>query len=249
MRPIAAFLAPVALLAAGNGDEGAGGAAAPAPAALPDVGATVAVAPLRLEIGSGQTAATLRLRNPSTTRIGVQVRAFAWSQAGGEDEYAATTDIVITPAIITIEPGEEQFFRVLRTGGGEAGGEKRYRVAIDQLPDPSQTRHGSATARLRFTIPLFLDRDIASAPQLDWAFGPDGLTARNMGGQTVKIVNLSARDASGQAVNVDRNGLRYLLGGSAINWPLAGACPTGPVAVSVLIDGEPVDVQAASRCG
>lgn len=248
MKSIAAFLAPVALLAAGNGDEGATADNTASQSALPDRAATVSVAPLRLEIGSGQTAATLRLRNPSTVKIGVQVRAFAWSQPDGEDAYAPTSDIVITPAIITIEPGEEQFFRVLRTGASGKG-EKRYRVAIDQLPDPSAAKHGSATARLRFTVPLFLDRDTASAPQMAWAIGPDGLSARNSGGQTVRIMNLSARDAGGREVGVDRNGLRYLLGDSTIHWPLAGTCPTGPVKISVLVDGETVDAQAASRCG
>lgn len=210
-------------------------------------GAQVSVAPLRLELAGAANSAVLRITNPSRREIGVQVRTFGWAQQEGEDAYFASSDVMISPSIIQIAPGQTQIFRVVRRDTPSAG-EKRFRIAIDQLPDPSLERAGEAQARIRFTLPLFLDRDLSAPADLGWTVDAAGLHARNVGGQTVRIIGLTLNDSAGADIPLDKNGLRYVQGGSTINWPLTGPCPTGLVTVSANFDGRTVSAQVPSSC-
>ncbi|MXO91405.1 fimbrial biogenesis chaperone [Pontixanthobacter aquaemixtae] len=211
-------------------------------------GANVSLAPLRIEMDGEQRAETLRVYNPSPRAIGVQVRAFGWKQESGADVYFPSNDVMISPSIITIAPGDTQIFRVVRRDL-PAAGERRYRVAVDQLPDPELLRGGEAQARIRFTIPMFIDRETAQPAQIAWSIGSDGLTATNSGQQTARMVNLSLTDAAGQPVTAETGGLHYIHGGSSRSWTIPGGCPTGPVTVSASIDNQVVNVQATNTCG
>jgi fimbrial chaperone protein len=225
----------------------AGAQDAPA-ASAQDRAVQVSLAPLRIEMAGTTASTVLRVANPSGREVGVQVRAFGWSQRDGADVYSASDDVMITPSIIQIAPGQTQVFRVVRRAPASPG-EKRFRIAVDQLPDPELESAGEAQARIRFTIPLFLDRDQAAPVDLAWTLDGSGLQARNAGGQTVRIVGVALADATGTAIPLEKNSLRYLQGGSAIAWPLAGACPGGPVDLTATIDGTTVHAQVPARCG
>lgn len=222
--------------------------APPAANSTEDRRANVSLAPLRIEMDGEQRAETLRVFNPSGRPIGVQVRAFGWKQENGEDAFFPSNAVTVSPSIITIASGETQIFRVVRRDLA-AQGERRFRVAIDQLPDPELMRAGEAQARIRFTIPMFFDRASAAPVNMGWTFGRDGLRAQNSGEQTARMVNLALTTAGGQPVPVDTTGLHYVHGGSALNWPLEGPCTPGPITVTALIDGEEVNAQATNTCG
>lgn len=214
---------------------------------IDDRAANITVAPLRLELEGANSTVTLRLNNPSSRKIGVQLRMFVWSQENGQDVYAPTSDVLVSPAITSIAPGDTQIFRVTRTTavGTE---EKRYRVAIDQLPDPELNRNGEFQPRLRFTIPVFVDRAAAAPAQLAWGLGRDELRLTNSGGQTVKVLGVQAVDASGRTLDLQRNGLRYALGSAAITWPFTNGCPKGPVTITATVDGQAVRAEASPSC-
>lgn len=237
-------LASLPILFAGS--VGAQGTEAPAPVAGPSA-ARVALAPLRIEMDGAQTSDTLRIMNPSKGPIGVQVRAFDWSQANGEDVYAPTTDVRITPAIITIDAGKTQVFRVIRREMPPQG-ERRYRIAIDQLPDPKVQKTSVSETRIRFTIPMFIDRAISAPAALAWSIRGNTLSVTNSGQQTPRLVNLALANASGAEVPIEGASLHYAMGGSTLRWTLPNGCPSGPARLSVQIDGEPVDVQVQPNC-
>lgn len=239
------FVLSAALLLASQ-SAAAGAQGAPA-AAEGEGGAQVSVAPLRLELAGAANSAVLRVTNPSRREIGVQVRTFGWAQQEGEDAYFVSSDVMISPSIIQIAPGQTQIFRVVRRDTPSAG-EKRFRIAIDQLPDPALERAGEAQARIRFTLPLFLDRDQAADADIGWSVDAAGLHARNTGGQTARIVGLTLTDSAGADIPLEKNSLRYVQGGSTITWPLTGPCPAGMVTVSANFDGRTVSAQAPSGC-
>lgn len=210
--------------------------------------AHVTLAPLRLELDEGVTATTLRVVNPSTRDIGVQLRAFDWSQPAGEDVYTPATDVRISPSIITIAPGKTQVFRVLRRA--QFGGvERRYRIVVDQLPDPALEADGVTQTRLRFTIPMFADRASAPPARLGWAIQGGRLRVSNTGGQTARITGLGVTDQSGKGLRVEGMSLTYVMGGASREWALAEGCPVAPVRVTAQIDGESFDEQVTPRCG
>ncbi|MFZ1744250.1 MAG: fimbria/pilus periplasmic chaperone [Pontixanthobacter sp.] len=246
MKLSAKLVLPLAVLLS-SGVSLAQDSASPAPSKV-DGAAMVSLAPLRIEMDGPDRAATLRVFNPSGRAIGVQVRAFGWKQESGQDVFSAANDVMVSPSIITIDPGETQIFRVVRKDQ-PAEGERRYRVAVDQLPDPELTRAGEATARIRFTIPMFVDRAAAAPAQLAWTLGEDGLTVTNSGGQTVRMVNLDLTGPQAGKIPVTLNGLYYVQGGSVLNWPLEGACPSGPINITASIDGEDINAQVANTCG
>ena len=219
----------------------------PALAAPGEFGAGLAISPLRIEIDDADRGATVMLTNTSERALPVQSRLFAWSQESGEDVYAASSDLTISPSIASIPPGETQIVRVLRSGAASPG-EKRYRLVVDQLPDPAAARAGAAEARIRFAVPMFLDRTKTAPAQLDWRIGANGIELTNTGGATARILQLDVKTANGTQVPVERNSLRYVLGNSTIAWPVENACSLGPVTITVSIDGRTVDAQPRSTC-
>ncbi|MFA9200985.1 MAG: molecular chaperone [Cypionkella sp.] len=229
-------------------DEGNAAARAEAlTAPLPFGGARLNIAPLRLEFDAGKQAATVTLTNTSGRDVAVQSRLFAWSQEAGEDRFAPSSALTISPSIISIPPGATQVVRLLRSGAASPG-EKRFRLAVDQLPDPASAQSGSAEARLRFTLPVFLDRDTAAPARLEWSVRGGELALANAGGATARVLAVQVKDAAGAPVALERNSLRYVLGGAAITWPLANACSLGPVTITAEVDGQTAHGTATPSC-
>lgn len=213
-----------------------------------DRGARLNIAPLRIELDAAKTGATVMLTNTSNRPLPVQTRLFAWSQEGGEDRFAPSGALTVSPSIISIAPGATQIVRLIRTTGASQG-EKHFRLAVDQLPDPALVQSGEAEARLRFTVPVFLDRDKAAPAALNWRLAGNRIELANSGGQTARILGIQIKSASGLPVSVERNALRYVLGGSTIQWTLTGSCPQGPLTISTQIDGQAVNAQVSPNCG
>jgi len=252
LHAIASIVAGGSLLA-GPAQAAPGETAAPPATANPAVAATVGpavltIAPLRVELAGDSAGATVRLTNSSDHSLPVQARLFSWSQDQGEDVFAPSSELVVSPSITSIPSGETQVVRVLRKGAASPG-EKRFRLVIDQLPDPAAARPGQAQTRIRFTVPVFVDRDKAEAAQFAWRLTKEGLELANTGGLTARILDISVKTADGRAVAVERNALRYVQGKSTIAWPLGNGCALGQVRVTAQIDGESVDGTASPACG
>lgn len=214
---------------------------------LADTSASLNIAPLRFEFEGEERAATVRLTNGSERVLAVQTRLFAWSQEDGEDQYAPSSELAISPSIVSIPPGETQIVRLVRKSAPSEG-EKRFRLAIDQLPDPTLARNGEAEARLRFTLPVFLDRESAAPANFAWRLTQDRVELRNAGGQTSRITGIEVKTVDGRVIPVERNTLRYIQGGAGITWPIGGGCGLGRVTITAQVDGQAVDAEPAIIC-
>lgn len=227
--------------AAAPEDSGSAQVAAP-------TGPSLSIAPLRVELDSGTNGATVYLSNTSSREMAVQARLFAWKQEGGEDAYAPAGELTLSPSISMIPPGETQIVRVLRKAGSSAG-EKRFRLVVDQLPDPKAVQvSGGAATRIRFALPVFVDSDTASAPAFAWRLSDDRLELANTGGATARILNIAVKTQGGEDVKVGNNTLRYVHGSSTITWPVGKGCSLGAVKIEAQIDGRTVDAQPISTC-
>ena len=249
-RALAAIAAGGSLLGLcllGTTAAAAQSADSPATAAT-ELGASLSIAPLRVEIESDATGATVYLSNSSARELAVQTRLFGWSQNAGEDVFAPSSELTVSPSISMIPPRETQIVRILRKSGSSAG-EKRFRLVVDQLPDPKSADGGRAETRIRFTVPVFVDRDTAGSPALAWRLADDKLEVVNSGGATARIVSLAVKTASGTDVTVGQNVLRYVHGNSTIAWPIGKGCSLGAVTISAQIDGQTVDAQPQTTCG
>jgi fimbrial chaperone protein len=249
LRALATIVAGGSLLAAAPPVQAPEAAAEGADRPVGALGpAILGIAPLRVEIEGAGAGATVRLTNSSDHALPVQARLFAWSQENGEDVYAPSSELVVSPSITSIPSGQTQIVRVLRKGAVTPG-EKRFRLAVDQLPDPAQARPGQALTRIRFTLPVFVDRDKAAPAALAWRIADDRIELANTGGTTARVLEVQVKTADGRIVPVERNALRYVLGNSTIAWPLGNGCALGPVRVTAQIDGQAVDGVAQPACG
>lgn len=217
-------------------------------AAAAAAASSLAVTPLRVELAGGASAETVQVQNSTDSPMAVQIRLFAWSQANGEDVYTPSSDLLVSPSIVSIPAGQIQLVRLVRKAAASQG-EKRYRLVIDQLPDPAKVRPGVAQTRVRFAIPIFVDRDKAAPAAFSWKLTDGSVELANTGGAAARIVQIEVKQADGRVVPVELNSLRYVHGASVISWPIGRGCSLGKLRISAQIDGRTVDAEPVAACG
>lgn len=240
-RLLCLSLAPLLVLAA------SADAAPQQPAAL---SGAFNIAPLRVDLAQSAQFANLTLTNAMDRRASIQVRIFAWRQEQGRDVFTPTNDFIASPGIFRLDAGAVQQFHVIRQREFSGAQEQRYRVVIDQLPEPASAANQAAQTRLQLTLPLFVGSDRVSPAQVSARLDGGQLQLSNAGGRTARIGTLALVAADGRRWPVVLDRGRYVLGGSMISYDLRGFdCVTaGPVRVSGMIDRASFDVQPPTRC-
>ncbi|WP_162932263.1 fimbrial biogenesis chaperone [Solimonas sp. K1W22B-7] len=146
--------------------------------------AGLSVTPISLEFTSAAPAQALWLSNTGDAPIDAQLRAYAWNQDEGKDRLLPTRDLVLSPPMIALQPGQKQLVRVIRTAA-TGPRESSYRILVDELPDPAKLQQGLHFV-MQFSIPVFADTGTAAAPALEWRLAREGdklkLITDNKGG-------------------------------------------------------------------
>lgn len=122
-----------------------------------DAGAgAFSVAPVRLEVKMPRRAVSLEVQNTGELPAQIQVERYRWvADKGGDDQLEATEDVIATPPIFTLSPGQKQIVRVLVVGSQDPAREGTYRVILQEtaLNDPPPN---VVQALLRISMPLFI---------------------------------------------------------------------------------------------
>lgn len=212
--------------------------------------------PINPVIEGDAQAAALWLENPGRAPITLQVRVYAWAQQDGRNVYAAQNDILGTPPILSVEPGQRQLVRLTRLVPPPGVPEKPYRIVVDQIPtapdaaagSPQQASGAAIAFRMRYSLPLFSyaadtghaakGRDKAATPpppsHLGWRSGSDDkgrfLEIRNDGPGHARLTDVAFSGKTGSRAGGKR----------APKWPTAcsvtycpaqrcaGPCRRGP---------------------
>jgi fimbrial chaperone protein len=136
----------------------------PTLAALALLGAPAAEAssftvnPTRVYLSARTTSALMTLKNESPDALRMQIKAQRWAQApDGEMRLSPTDDLIVFPALLTLQPGEERKIRVAPSTAFGAT-EKTYRLYVEELPPASSEKAEGASVRIltRLGIPVFL---------------------------------------------------------------------------------------------
>lgn len=198
--------------------------------------ATLRVSPVLLDVRAPQQATSLRVWNDGASAVSVQVRIYRWVQRDGADVLEPTRDVVVSPPIATLQPGEENLVRVVRVSGAPVRAEESYRVLVDELPDPAAVRPGTVALVLRHSIPVFFG-DAETQAAVSWRATPEAggvrLIAANSGGRRLRIANLKL--TAGGATLGERQGLvGYVLSGASAEFmiPLGRGGDAGPITVT-----------------
>ncbi|BCW88584.1 hypothetical protein sos41_17250 [Alphaproteobacteria bacterium SO-S41] len=213
--------------------------------------ASLRVAPVMIDLNPPQAASSLKVWNDGEEPINVQVRVFRWRQVNGEDVLEPTTDVVVSPPIARLMPGEENLVRVVRVSQTPIVGEESYRVLVDELPDPGARKSGAVKLVLRHSIPLFFAAEGSLAPSVVWKMqreaGGIRIVATNSGTKRLRVVNL-ALGVAGAEVARQEGLVGYVLGGASASWfiPVKSGTPAG-AAVTISAESEAGRIHAIAE--
>src|SRR5207342_1555526 len=87
--------------------------------------------PTMLELPPGAAAGRMTLANTGDEPVPAQVRVYAWIQKDGADVLVPTTDVVVSPPIVSVPAGGEQLVRLVRQGKPPGPSDFVYRVVVD----------------------------------------------------------------------------------------------------------------------
>lgn len=181
--------------------------------------------PIDPTINPDDKASELWLENRGDATTLMQVRIFAWQQVNQREQYQTQQQVLASPPLVRIEPGQKQLVRLIKQVPPEAGKEMAYRVVLDEIPTPRTPGPNQAglTFQMRYSVPLFvygsgLTADSAK-PNLSWqvenSAGKRWLLLTNNGSGHARLSNVTI---GGRKLG---NGLfGYVLANSSNRWPL-----------------------------
>lgn len=197
------------------------------------------VSPIRFDYAATEQSQALYLQNTGTEPLEAQVRVMRWSQADGRDVLEKADDLVASPAIVRVAPGERQVVRLARKKPLTASREKSYRILVDELPKKAPAARSGLEVLMRYSIPAFVapaqgqgaapvtpaanDTDLSRvhAKLVKGADGKASLQVRNDGPAHLRISYASLVDAAGARTWLAQGLVGYVLPGQQMRWPLA----------------------------
>ncbi|ROO07924.1 molecular chaperone [Pseudomonas fluorescens] len=221
---------------------------------------SVLIWPIDPVLEADQQASALWLENRGSETANLQIRVFGWSQSGFAEQYQNQRDVIGSPPVAKIEPGQKQLVRLTRTKDVPPGQELAYRIIIDEIPSAQPaTADGGKTAaairfQMRYSVPLFAygaglwskedssrarDPKGVGLPQLSWrTVAVDGkpyVEVRNQGAVHARLTDVAIKQ-TGQSKPLAEGLLGYVLPGAVMRWPAPGPL-AGESALQVRVNG------------
>lgn len=185
--------------------------------------ASFSLNPTRVELDPQHRADIITLHNAGTAPLRMQVRSMHWSMAAdGRWQLTPSTDLIVTPELIEVAPGDSAQLRVgslLDAGTTEAS----YRLLLNELPDLNGDK-GSRTAQIRVlsevSLPVFIEPAKATrVPVLRSALVEHGqlsIGVGNDGNQRLdpQEIELKVLDRAGHMLDQQQATANYVLPGA-----------------------------------
>jgi fimbrial chaperone protein len=221
-------------------------------AARPAQAASVVLWPVDPVIASGEKATALWIENRGSAPVTLQIRSFAWKQSGGDDRFDRQDEVIPSPPIANVEPGQRQLVRIIRRDAAAGPSEHSYRLLIDELPPPIDAGKPDAVSahlavQMRYSIPLFAydGTGAAARPALSartvLVDGQPFAEIHNTGGLHARLVNLRLV-RGGHVVTATAGLVGYVLGGATMRWPLP---KEAPIDSAILVNVNGTDTSLA----
>jgi fimbrial chaperone protein len=182
------------------------------------------VSPVRVELSAESRTEALTVRNQGDEPAVVQVQLFAWSQDAGQDVLQPTGDLLVSPPVFTVAPGQSQLLRLALRAAPDPARQLSYRVILQEVPGQTPAGGPSLQVALRISLPVFVEPPVAAEPRLDWQahIEPDGkllLSARNIGNAHIQLADFELTSSAGTAL-ASQQQVSYILPGQTRTWIL-----------------------------
>ncbi len=205
------------------------------------------VSPVRVNLSADVQIAALRVQNSSNKPIAIQAELMNWSQQDGVDNYTPTSrELLVTPPIFTVPPGETQVIRVGLRRLPDREQELSYRLFLQELPPPIPDNFQGLRMVSRISLPVFIAPVSGETnPELIWKARLDGadnlrIIVNNNGTGHGQISALHLMLPGGQELTNKANS--YILPGAELNWqvPIKGKPMTvgSDVTLSADVNGK-----------
>ena len=218
----------------------------------PAMASSLEVSPVRIEVQAPAAAATITVSNPGAEPLAAQLRVFKWVHANGKDTLSPTKDVVASPPLTQLAPGQPYVVRIIRVAKRPVAGEETYRLLVDEIPN-QRTASPNMGPRfaIRQSIPVFFT-DPAAAPKLTWDASIEGgrivLRARNDGLKRVRISALNVTNESGGSLGFGSGFIGYVFGQSTERWTATaskkGFSPGSTITILAQSDNGPIKATA-----
>ena len=124
----------------------------------------LSVSPIKVSLAPNQKSAIIRVGNPNTEPLTVQVTIFTWSQdANGIDKLDPAPDLLAFPQMLQIKPGIERNIRVGTTNPDRTS-ERTYRIILEPVlmrksanGEGGTSRGAASTIITRSSVPVFVE--------------------------------------------------------------------------------------------
>ncbi|MFY9513394.1 MAG: fimbria/pilus periplasmic chaperone [Rubrivivax sp.] len=151
-------------------------------ASVPAAAGGFSILPTRLQLGSERSVQSVVLTNSGAQTVVIESQVRVWPE-GADGQLA--NDLVVSPAVVTLPPGERMRVRVGLLRPGATASERAYRLYFTELPSPSPLQGAGIGVRLRIGIPVFVAPQQPRPQALHWQLDSDAdgdfLRVRNDG--------------------------------------------------------------------
>lgn len=187
--------------------------------------ASFSISPIRVNLSAAQLSESVTISNPQDGAIVVQVSAVKWSQADGKDIYEPTRDILVSPPVATIRPGESQIVRVAVRALPKGDNEAAYRIFIQDVPSPenAESKQQKINVSLRLSVPVFVSKVALLPARLEWKIsktdqGALRVEASNPSTAHVQVASYEIKTDGGKSFKHESMG--YVLPGQMRPWEI-----------------------------
>jgi len=203
----------------------------------------LSVSPVMLDMSSARPTKTLEVSNPGDQPVNVQLRVFAWSGGGVDEQYAATQDIGFSPPMFQLAPGARQVVRLAARVTPTR--EMSYRLFVDQIE--VAPKEGGVSMPVRMALPVFLSPEGLRTTAVQWRVQQDAegslLVASNSGTRRLRVTDLRVEGAQGEQV-IERGLAGYVLAGQERAWRLKSTASSGKLLVKAASDQGEIRAEA-----
>lgn len=218
------------------------------------------ISPVVVEFVPRQKVATVRLTlsDKVTRPMRLQAQLLRWRQdIHGAALTEPSEDLVVTPRIADLKPGQQQVLRVALRGSLPGDAEMAYRLVLEDVAEPARMDMGGGAEvhfRMAYDLPVLVPPRGPVLKALRWKSCPSaGLPPG--GGICVRVVNAGNRRVKVQSLTVSGDGWQQsvhlkegenVLAGDEREWkvPAQGAGPLRAVQVRT-VQGEVLEALPA----
>jgi fimbrial chaperone protein len=201
------------------------------------------LSPTRIQLSVSEPSAVLRVHNQHTEPTVIQLEAVDWQQDSSGDNYQPSKNLIATPTVFSLQPGESQLVRVGLRKPINKDTESAYRLFIQEVPS-DRTTSTTVQVLLRFSLPVFVaPSSEQTSPSLKWTLLKGGdqwlLQAENPGAKHIQVTSFTLYQ--GATPIAEQQSMHYLLPGQTHQWKVVTNAP--------LLSGTTLTVDAKTDAG